>query len=59
VILHNICIQNKIPEPIDEVTNDVDMGYYVEENHLNLQQVNPSLLAGRRIQRQIIDNYFI
>jgi len=49
-----------VPEPIDEVTNDVDLGiYYVEENNLDLQQVNPNLLAGRRMQRQIIDNYFI
>lgn len=49
-----------MPEPIDEVTNDVDLGMYnFEENHLDLQQGNPSLLAGRRIQRQIINNYLI
>ncbi|CAI6355128.1 unnamed protein product [Macrosiphum euphorbiae] len=60
VILHNICIKNNVPEPIDEITNDVGLGmHYVEENHLNLQQVNPALLAGRRMQHQIINNYFI
>ncbi|CAI6356221.1 unnamed protein product [Macrosiphum euphorbiae] len=60
VTLHNICITNNVPEPIDEITNDVDLGmHYVEENHLNFQQVNPDLLAGRRMQHQIINNYFM
>ncbi|XP_050547929.1 putative nuclease HARBI1 [Daktulosphaira vitifoliae] len=59
VVLHNICIKNNVPEPVHEVTNEVDLGMYpTEENNLNVQQVNHTLMAGRRMQRQIIENYF-
>jgi len=59
VVLHNICIANNLPEPIDEAIDDVDWGmYYDDENNLNPQQVNSNLLAGRRMQNQIIHTYF-
>lgn len=65
VILHNMCLEANIPEPVNEEQNiDVDFGMYEndEENEVpgagRIRLVNPDLAAARRIQEQIAANHF-
>lgn len=63
VILHNICIENNVIEPIFDDLNieDEDLGLFENNNNVNDEQmrtVNPQLVAGREMQRQIIQRYF-
>lgn len=59
-VLHNICIQNNIPEPELEPV-DIDFGIYAadEEFDQELGRVNPDLAAARRLQDNIIQNHFV
>lgn len=60
VVLHNMCIENNIPEPIEEENDDVDLGMYdiFWENQQPLGVIQGDLLAGRQLQQRIINNYF-
>ncbi|KAI4455776.1 hypothetical protein MML48_9g00002260 [Holotrichia oblita] len=65
-ILHNMCIENNLPPvPLDDDDFDLDFGMYnaegidAEPALVALNRVNPDLVAGRRLQQQIIRNYFI
>lgn len=61
VVLHNICIQNNIPEP-DYGLEDVQFDFGIHEINENQNEVpnraNPDLLAGRQLQQQIIRVHF-
>ncbi|KAI4455139.1 hypothetical protein MML48_9g00015657 [Holotrichia oblita] len=64
-ILHNMCIENNLPPvPLDDDDFDLDFGMYnaegidAEPALVALNRVNPDLVAGRRLQQQIIRNYF-
>lgn len=62
-VLHNMCINANVPQPDDE-ENDIDFGIYnMEDAHQNVndepvRRMNPDLIAGRQLQRQIIQNHF-
>lgn len=60
VVLHNICIENNIPEPQPiEHVEDFDFGLYNGDNN-NVQNdnhcLNPELAAGRRLRNAVIRN---
>lgn len=63
-VLHNICIQYNVPEPDLEADQNLDLGMYNfnvnidNEDRNRRQNRNPDLEDGRRLQRQIIRNYF-
>ena len=63
VILHNMCIEEKVPLPQDVEVDYYDFGMNVTDNeHENLNErrncVNPELTAGRRLQERLIRNLF-
>ncbi|XP_044751420.1 putative nuclease HARBI1 [Coccinella septempunctata] len=66
VVLHNICVENNMPEPDPEIEDDLldlDYGIYAIGNENDtggaggMARVNPELVEGRRI-RNIVMNYF-
>lgn len=68
-VLHNICISENVPMPLDlnDVDEDFDLGININRNNIengennperNIQRINPDLAAGRRKQQQMIRNYF-
>lgn len=59
VVLHNMCVNNNIPEPDMADINDVDFGLGNDHFNENVGGINPDLAAGRRLQRRIIENHFL
>lgn len=62
VVLHNICVENNMPEPDPEVGDDLlDLGIYdvVDNNPMGgaMARINPELVEGRRI-RNVVMNHF-
>ena len=62
-VLHNICIDNNIPQPDRGDLVDPDWGMYDyheprEEENRGMGIVNPDLVAARQLQRRIIRNHF-
>lgn len=58
-ILHNMCIDANKPEPEDDIDVNIDFGMYInenvgEDNDEAVGRVNPDLLEGRQLQREII-----
>ncbi|XP_044754998.1 putative nuclease HARBI1 [Coccinella septempunctata] len=63
VVLHNICLENNIPNPDGLDYENGDLGIYGPMQHIenftsgnNTQ--NAELIRGRNVQRNIIRNYF-
>ncbi|KAK4882374.1 hypothetical protein RN001_005693 [Aquatica leii] len=61
VMLHNFCLENNLN--IDDQVHEedaVDMGIVgaLPVNEEMINRINPDLAAGRRVQQQIIRNYF-
>ncbi|KAJ8958352.1 hypothetical protein NQ314_006413 [Rhamnusium bicolor] len=57
IILHNMCIDNNVPEPDDDENIDFDFGIYAAHENIIDEigvRVNPDLVAGRQLQREII-----
>lgn len=54
-VLHNMCISYNVPEPNEELEFDL-LGLFEDENVNNAQNVD--LVNGRRMQQQLIQNYF-
>lgn len=66
VILHNMCIENNVPLANDEDLLDPNYGIYNIEYHdddknddQRMNRVNPDLVAGRQLKRNIIYNHFL
>lgn len=63
VVLHNICVQNNMPEPDPEVGDELlDLGMYDnigDDNRIGggMARVNPELVEGRRV-RNVVMNHF-
>jgi len=60
-VLHNICISNNLPiidndGEFDE--NDYDILNNAAINEPNTTRANAELIAGKRMQQQIINSYF-
>lgn len=60
-ILHNLCINNNVPEPDEPHPEEPDYGMYNVENpeHINRVIGNPDLARGRQLQQNIIQNHFV
>lgn len=64
IVLHNICIENNIPEPEAEDV-EVDFGMFIEHGGANLNEevlgrrINPHLVRARKLQRNLINNHFV
>lgn len=60
-MLHNMCIESNIPEPeLEDSDEDIDFGLSIggTQNITSNSRVNPDLVAGRRLQQQLIRKYF-
>lgn len=59
VVLHNMCIDNNIPEPEEEENIHIDYGQDI--GHLipiDAQDgINADLAAGRRVRQQIVNTF--
>lgn len=60
VVLHNICIENNVTQPEDDViiADDEELGIINHINDEQMRTVNPHLVAGRELQRRLIQQYF-
>jgi hypothetical protein len=63
VVLHNLCIDRNIPEPEHENGDDeLNFGLFENANYREIEiprmGQNQELMAGRNLQRRIINNYF-
>lgn len=64
VILHNMCIENNIPNvPLEPEDENVDFGMYQPEDgdfvvEHGARWVNPELAEARLLQQRIIRNFF-
>lgn len=61
MLLHNICIENNLPEP--EGDENIDFGMYDVPNNIEAEDGlhhhrNQDLEDGHRLQQHIIRNYF-
>lgn len=57
-VLHNMCIENNLPVPEIEDDVEIDFGMYEDHNNYANVQGDVNLVAGRRLQNTIINNYF-
>lgn len=55
-ILHNMCIENNVAEPVE--APNMDLGIYPIENYGHREGMNPDLEAARQLQEGIIRNHF-
>jgi len=63
VVLHNICIDNNVSDDDiicgdDMIFDDDDLGVIPNVNNEQMRAINPLLVAGRDMQRTIIQQYF-
>lgn len=59
VVLHNMCIENNIPLPQEDVEIEAMHEINIRFNDDNeMGRVNTDLLRGRAIRNEIINNYF-
>lgn len=55
VVLHNLCIDYNIPDPVNEEEDLLDFGVYNPANiRVNVNRVNPALEAGKRQRDSLI-----
>lgn len=61
-ILHNICIENNVPLPRDDIQeewqDDMFNQYVADNNEEIANRVNPEVAAGKKLRRRLIHNYF-
>lgn len=60
VVLHNICVENNMPEPEHEIgDNNLDFGIYdnINNDDIPMARVNAALVERRRIRNNVM-NYF-
>lgn len=58
VVLHNMCIDNNEPDLVNDEHVDFDFGDISTTDNVGGSSTNIDLLAGRALQRQIVNNYF-
>lgn len=63
VVLHNMCTEHNVPEPLDNDVENIDYGMYAPENIAQdgndpVGNVNAELAAGRRLRAEIIRRHF-
>lgn len=62
VVLHNICIDNNVSDDDiiceDMIFDEDDLGVIPNVNNEQMRAINPLLVAGRDMQRTIIQQYF-
>jgi len=61
-VLHNICIENNVPLPHDDQQDvwqdDMFNQYVPNDDEEAANRVNPELVAGKKLRRRLIHNYF-
>ncbi|XP_011870611.1 PREDICTED: putative nuclease HARBI1 [Vollenhovia emeryi] len=60
VMLHNMCIEEQIPEPRPEEDHNADFGLNVNDNNEipEYNRINQELTAGRRLRGRLIQNMY-
>lgn len=63
VVLHNICIDNNVSNDDiicedNMIFDEDDLGVILNVNNDQMRAINPLLVAGRDMQRTIIQQYF-
>lgn len=61
VVLHNMCIEYRVPDPEPEGDDNIDFGIIdenvIQEEDIALRRVNFELYEGRRARHRVIQNF--
>lgn len=57
VVLHNMCIANRVPMPEDDDEDEIDLELFADEVNED-ENRNEELTAGRRARNALIRQYF-